>query len=163
MIIRSAKLFEREVVFIDNFGIMDNISHRETIIDFASGAIDNLVMITKNISNIIDLGYEGRFIATDHKKEKSIELLEFDWQKNDHILVGNEYTGLPKEIFWQCDFCVTIRTSSKSLVKHAPYKPIYKNYSEKLVGATNPCLNVAMAASISSYIAWMKMNGLKLA
>jgi len=57
--------------------------------------------------------HSGRIITTSASADSSYA--DFEFKKNDIILMGKESSGLPESVFDSCDFSVKIPIKARSL------------------------------------------------
>lgn len=145
MILRSAEVYANPVVIVDTFRVLENSTHVQTISDFACGALQRTPPQVVEDYSTIDL-HNGRLITTT-PIGPSRPMARFDWRDDDALLIGNEYSGVPPLIAEKADVRVRIAMPAVFAPKAPSQSPIDPRRVSQIANASEPALNVAIAAS----------------
>lgn len=160
LILRTAEIYQGQVMVLDRFHVFENKTSVEKISDFACGAYQRKP--PKFLDYLEQTRQSGvtRLIAAN-MSEESIDYNQFDWKPGDAVVVGNEYSGLSEDELSKCDAHVKIPMPPTYVPKPVSASPIDPRGIERIASFGAPSLNVAVAASIllaDAYVTISKLH-----
>ncbi len=154
MILRSAEAYANPVVLIDTFSVLENSTDVPIISDFACGALQrNPPEVLEDYSTLD--AHKGRLITTT-TTGPSRAMAKFSWRNDDALLIGNEYSGVPPLIAEKADVRIRIAMPAVFAPKTPSVSPIDPGRVGQIANASEPALNVAVAASAMMIDAYAK-------
>lgn len=145
MILRSAEAYSNTVTIVDTFNVLENKSSVETLSDFACGAFQRVPpQVLSDYSKVLERsGRLVQAVATG----RAVPMARFDWNADDVLLIGNEYSGVPPLLAEKAAESVRIDMPRVFAPKPRSISPIDPARVGQIANATEPALNVAVAAS----------------
>lgn len=148
MILRVAETYGIRVEIAASQSILADTEKAKTISDFACGALQRKGY--GEIASLPDTTQGRRLIATSIEDD-SVELPAFNFRHGDIVLLGNEYDGLPAEVFRASTARLKIPMADVWTPKPQSHNPIDSQRAAPVSRDGMPNLNVAMAAGIICY------------
>lgn len=155
-ILRTSEQFGLDVTLYDAHQTF-NEENMKTISDFSCGALKRKTPKFIHDYASFRQAHRGRVIATCLSPRATV-LPDFLFRRDDMILLGNEYDGLPEHIIEDCDDMVYIPLPPAILHKPESFSPIDATRAASVSQNGIPNLSVAMTASILSYFIHTQFN-----
>lgn len=152
MILRVAESFGADVVVADVHQVLRDSAKLQTISDFACGALQRRPPLI--IHDMAQFDRPGRLISTTIDKD-SLSLPDLVWQTGDTVILGNEYDGVPEDIHRASDLQLRIPMPAGHFPKPRSVSPIDPTRTTPVSRPGEPSLNVALAAGIIAYSAYL--------
>lgn len=154
MILRLAETFRAPVHAYDPAGVLTDGARRDTVSDFACGALERNP--PKAVAGIGALGglRSGRRLIATTIEPGAVPLTGFTWRAGDLVAIGNEYDGLPAELTAHADVRLWIPLPDGYVPKPRAHAPIDPLRAESVARDGTPNLNAAMATAIIVYDAY---------
>lgn len=154
MLLRVGEMYRRQVFISDIHNVFSSRTSRQTISDFAVGALQRLDIgwAERNDLSTLATPNGSRMLGTD-STQSAQNAFDFDWRVTDNIVLGNEYDGLG-ETMLTLDHVLTIPMPEGYYPKPRSYDPIDPNRSRRVANEGTPSLNVAMAGTALCAIAY---------
>lgn len=158
MILRIAETFAAPVHVFDPSDALGDPQRRETIGDFACGALERRPpQAVAGQAQLRELRGPGRLVATTI--DGAVPLTDFTWRAGDLVAIGNEYDGLPAELVAAADVRLCIPLPDVHVPKPKSRSPIDPARAAGVSREGRPNLNAAMATAIIAYDAYCKLHG----
>lgn len=157
MILRLAETFQARVYAYDLAGLLADRARRDTISDFACGALERHPPETvAGVEALTSLRRGRRLIATTIEPG-AIPMTDFTWRAGDLVAIGNEYDGLPSAIVSSADVRLWIPLPVVPVPKPKARSPIDPERARGVAREGTPNLNAAMATAIIVYDAYRQL------
>jgi tRNA (cytidine/uridine-2'-O-)-methyltransferase len=157
MILRLAETFRAPVYVYDPAGVLSDGARRDTVSDFACGALErHPPEAVTGIGALAGLRRGRRLIATTIEPG-AVPLTEFTWRAGDLVAIGNEYDGLPAAVTADADARLWIPLPDVYVPKPRAHAPIDPLRAEGVARDGTPNLNAAMATAIIVYDAYRQL------
>jgi tRNA G18 (ribose-2'-O)-methylase SpoU len=155
MILRVAEIYRRRVLVVDAHRVFARAEARRTISDFATGALErNPPRFLAQEEVLADSWpIDGRAIATT-SVEGAWDAWTFGWNRDDCLMLGNEYDGLPEPVERRAAASVRIPMPDGFYPKPRSHMPIDATREQSVANDGRPSLNVATAGAILCCLAY---------
>lgn len=145
MILRSAEAYANTVTIIDTFNVLQSKSSIDTISDFACGAYQRVPPTVRH--DYSDVRSKSTRFVLAAATGRAVSMARFSWHPDDTLLIGNEYSGVPPLLTDRADVRVRIDMPTVFAPKPPSNSPIDPARVGQISNASEPALNVAVAAS----------------
>ena len=146
-ILRTCEAFNHSLVFIHDPRKLFS-THAATIHDFSCGSSDRLKLeFIDQLKEFLQT-YARRKVAT-YLDDKSTPLHQFEFMRDDLVILGNEYTGLEERLVDLCDEKLVIELPPGYIPKSPSFQQI--DISNTIRNDVMSSLNVAASAAIIAY------------
>jgi tRNA G18 (ribose-2'-O)-methylase SpoU len=156
-ILRTGEQFHIDVIVYDPRDIFSDPTKRRTISDFSCGALSRHPPKLIPDYSVFRAMHDGRLVATCLRPDAML-LNNFYFRRQDTIILGNEYDGLPASVIDAADASLYIPLPKAELPKPASFSAIDPARSAAVAQNGVPNLNVAMTASIISYTSYLQSS-----
>lgn len=159
MLLRVGDMYGRRVLIADAHKAFDSRTFRETVSDFAVGALQRLDIHWIDADDLRSLSAVtgGRSLGTDSSPD-AINVFDFKWRASDNILLGNEYDGFG-EAQLKLDAVLRIPMPEGHFPKPKSFVPIDPQRKQRVSNDGMPSLNVAMAGTTLCAVAYNALLG----
>ncbi len=155
MILRVAETFKIRVSILDLVHVLADPEKKKATEDFACGAMARRPPEPFDDPAIVAQMRQGRRLIATSIGPNSISLPKFEFQPGDIVVLGNEYDGLPDDVFASADALLNVPMPDGWLPKKRSHKPIDPSRMEPVARDGQPNLNVAMTAGIICYAVYL--------
>jgi tRNA G18 (ribose-2'-O)-methylase SpoU len=154
MILRVAETYRFYVSIYDRYRVLQDAEKLHTMKDFSCGAMDRqgFRLITDDAALAKML--EGRRLLATSIERSTAALPDHCFQNGDLFALGNEYDGLPDDLFALADTVLHIPLPPMFTPKPASLHPIDPARTAPVARDGQPNLNVAISAGIICYSAY---------
>jgi tRNA (cytidine/uridine-2'-O-)-methyltransferase len=151
MILRVAETYRSSVYVFDPHFVFADPHRRETISDFACGALERVPPeVLADPADLAARSEGSRLIVTTISPDASA-LEDFAWRPGDMAMLGNEYDGLPAALQHGAAARLRIPMPSGHYPKPRSHRPIDPSRTAPVASDGMPSLNVAISAAIILY------------
>lgn len=158
MILRVAETYQFRVAILDRFGVLADREKRQTIADFACGALERRgYRLLADEAALTAARRGGRLIATAIEG-KAVLLPRHRFRPGDMIVLGNEYDGLSAGMVAGADLVLRIPMPEVWTPKPPTRNPIDPTRTGPVARDGRPNLNVALSAAIVCYSGYLSIE-----
>lgn len=157
MILRTAEIYQVSVSIYDQHRILKRPDSLRTISDFACGALQRQPPTLHQEPEEAWRDTAPHAVSTSITPTATAVQL-FRFTPDDCLLLGNEYDGLPDWITTGSRAAVHVPMPPGYLPKPASFSPIDPDRHTTVAKDGMPNLNVAVAASIVLFQAWLQLG-----
>jgi tRNA G18 (ribose-2'-O)-methylase SpoU len=155
MILRVAETYNFGVSIYDSHCVLDAEEKLQTIRDFACGAVTRRGFRRLSDQAAVEVAFAGRRLVSTSIETRARALPGFRFRPGDVVALGNEYDGLPVAMLASADEILHIPMPQGFVPKPVSRTPIDPARTQPVARDGQPNLNVAMAAGILCYAAFV--------